>query len=62
MEIVKFWDTDIHEECDDEEDTADNATDGVGKPQRGYVIIETTGVGVEMRCWIRNVPDNISAT
>ena len=42
VETVELRNRDIHEECDDQEHAAGDATEGVDEAELGHVIIETS--------------------
>ena len=44
MEIVQFWNYDIHKKSDDEEDAADHSTDGIQHSQLHGQFIHTCSI------------------
>ena len=58
VEVVKLRHPDIHQECDDQEDAADDPTDGVDKPDSEDVAAKTT---VLLHDEEADVPDDLGA-
>ena len=58
VKVVKLWHPDIHQECDDQEDAADDPTDGVDKPDSEDVAAKTT---VLLHDEETDVPDDLGS-